>query len=642
MPRWLPTSIKARSSTAMAITICALTIAIAIAAMAHYVKMVDDRTSVGARAETRSSVARERIVDLTRLAVQKAVAGTIDVRAAKAELDALDQRNTSQGSARADIASNQHSVADTIASARVLIDQIAVNKQIATTNATSFDATAASLSATLSRQAGAIGGFGRKADERQDAMHDSTSLMVISLLLFALGSVVGLTIYTVGYVWPHYQKILAGHRALAEGQSDFDIPGLDRDDEIGESARSLADFADKLRQTEALRAENQKVLAREESAKLEQQKLDQAHREAHAEFIGRFGEALQGLSNGDLKSRIEDPFHQEYEPLRHAFNRTVDKLQVAVFTVGNHVSEIGGATDRILTVADELLRHTEEQASSLEETSASMEEMAATVRQNAGNAREASVAAAATRERASMSGQVALRAITAMEKIEKSSRQVSEIVVLIEEIAFQTNILALNAAVEAARAGEAGNGFAVVANEVRALSQRASQALKDIKSLIESSNANVNEGAELVKHAGQSLTEISASVKRVADLIEEIASASQEQATGVDQVSRAVSNMDAMTQLNGTLVQETTSALQTSQSQIRELWDSIGNFDTGLTYFNKQAPGSALPPPRRWSIATAHEQHLPETQPRSVRSRLPKRKSSSAAAMAADSDWKQF
>lgn len=271
-----------------------------------------------------------------------------------------------------------------------------------------------------------------------------------------------------------------------------------------------------------------------------------------------------------------------------------------------------------------------------------MEEMAATVRQNAGNAREASVAAAATRERASMSGQVALRAITAMEKIEKSSRQVSEIVVLIEEIAFQTNILALNAAVEAARAGEAGNGFAVVANEVRALSQRASQALKDIKSLIESSNANVNEGAELVKHAGQSLTEISTSVKRVADLIEEIASASQEQATGVDQVSRAVSNMDAMTQLNGTLVQETTSALQTSQSQIHELWDSIGNFDTGLTYFNKQAPGSALPPPRRWSIATAPEQHLPETQPRSIRSRLPKRKSSSAATVAADSDWKQF
>lgn len=498
----------------------------------------------------------------------------------------------------------------------------------------------AAMAIAICSLAVAISGYGAMY-----AVGNAAGLSILSLMLFALGSIVGLSIYTVGYVWPHYQKILSGYKMLAEGRSDFEVRGCDRDDEIGTAARSLADYVEKFRQAENLRAENQKVIAREEAAKIEQAKIDREHRDAHDEFIHRFGAALQALSNGDLKSRIDVPFHTEYEPLRHAFNRTVDKLQAAVFTVGNHASEIGSATERILTVADELLRHTEEQASSLEETSASMEEMAATVRQNAGNAREASIAAANTRERASMSGQVALRAITAMEKIEKSSRQVSEIVVLIEEIAFQTNILALNAAVEAARAGEAGNGFAVVANEVRALSQRASQALKDIKSLIESSNANVNEGAELVKHAGQSLTEISASVKRVADLIEEIAAASQEQATGVDQVSRAVSNMDAMTQLNGTLVQETTSALQTSQSQVRELWDSIGTFDTGLTYFNKQAPGPAVPAMPLSSMRRRPVSAMARPQDDTVMATLPRsgrRSSMAAVATELDNEWKQF
>ncbi len=639
MSNWLPTSIKARSSSAMVITICTLAFAIAIDAAAFVVRNSDDRTAAEALVESRSTIENERIVESARLAVQKAIGGA-DQRAIRAELDGLEARVFRSRPSRPELAVNQRSVGDTIATARSVIDQIGANKQTFLPAAAAFDSTAASLAATLNRQAEAASAIVEKSAQRTDLMRDTTGLLVISLLVLAFGSIVGLSIYTVGYVWPHYQKILAGHRLLAEGRTEFEIPGQDRDDEIGTAARSLCDYADKLRQTELLRAENQQVLAREEAAKQIQAKLDREHRESHDEFINRFGAALQGLSNGDLKSRIDAPFHAEYEPLRHAFNRTVDKLQVAVFTVGNHVSEIGSATDRILTVADELLRHTEEQASSLEETSASMEEMAATVRQNAGNAREASVAAAATRERASMSGQVALRAITAMEKIEKSSRQVSEIVVLIEEIAFQTNILALNAAVEAARAGEAGNGFAVVANEVRALSQRASQALKDIKSLIESSNSNVTEGAELVKHAGQSLTEISTSVKRVADLIEEIASASQEQATGVDQVSRAVSNMDAMTQLNGTLVQETTSALQTSQTQIRELWDSIRNFDTGLTYFDKQSPGNTMAPLRRRGFSPADDHHATH-QSGHGRTRSHKRQAA-GGGLSTDPDWKQF
>lgn len=469
-------------------------------------------------------------------------------------------------------------------------------------------------------------------------------LSAIGLLTVAAASLTTLIYYFQKSASPALARVTAGFEALAAGRTEMEFPDTDRTDEAGSAARSLAACAAALKRANDDRLAHLAQIARQEAESIEKNKEDRRYADAHEIFLANFTVALQNLSNGDLKSRLDSPFSDSYEPLRHAFNRTADKLQVAVFSIGGHAGEIGSATDRILVVADELLRHTEEQASSLEETSASMEQMAATVRQNAGNAREASIAAAATRELASTSGQVALRAVTAMEKIERSSRQVSEIVVLIEEIAFQTNILALNAAVEAARAGEAGKGFAVVANEVRALSQRSSEALKDIKSLIESSNANVGEGSELVRHAGRSLTEISGSVKRVADLIEEIASASQEQAAGVDQVSRAVSNMDAMTQQNATLVQETTVALHTTQSQIRELWDSIGNFDTGLNYVERSpappyAPGHALNRVRAQHAMLDRRMKPPAPASAKQRAAVQSRLTASAAL---DSEWKEF
>lgn len=461
--------------------------------------------------------------------------------------------------------------------------------------------------------------------------------IVTALLLLALSATAALAAYIALYVSPAATAILRAQQAIADGQPTEQIPKGFRHDEFARASCALQSAAIRLADAEARTEACATALERQEAAIHAKAEAERSQAEAHDAFLAKFTIALQNLSNGDLKSRLETPFAASFEPLRHAFNRTADKLQVAVFSIGGHAGEIGSATDRILNVADELLRHTEEQASSLEETSASMEQMAATVRQNAGNAREASVAAAATRELASTSGQVALRAITAMEKIERSSRQVGEIVVLIEEIAFQTNILALNAAVEAARAGEAGKGFAVVANEVRALSQRSSQALKDIKALIDSSTSNVAEGSELVRHAGRSLTEISGSVKRVADLIAEIASASQEQAAGVDQVSRAVSNMDAMTQQNAALVQETTAALQTTQSQIRELWDSIGNFDTGLAYVNR--PPAPIHPASLTSRSRQTEWRGTAAQKHKPRGAIKMKPGSSAAL---DTEWQEF
>lgn len=207
-----------------------------------------------------------------------------------------------------------------------------------------------------------------------------------------------------------------------------------------------------------------------------------------------------------------------------------------------------------------------------------MHEITSTVKQNAGNAEVATRLAEKARNTANQGGTVAQDAVRAMADIEQAAQKISDIVGLIDEIAFQTNLLALNASVEAARAGEAGKGFAVVAQEVRALAQRSANASKDIKLLIQSSNTKVSSGAELVQKAGSALEEIMTSVKKVADIVLEISAASGEQATGLDEVSRAVSNMDEMTQRNGALVEETTASAQALAQQADQLHELVVQF----------------------------------------------------------------
>jgi methyl-accepting chemotaxis protein len=241
------------------------------------------------------------------------------------------------------------------------------------------------------------------------------------------------------------------------------------------------------------------------------------------------------------------------------------------------------ATDEISSGIVDLSAPTEHQASSLEETTASMEELSATVRQNADNAQEANQVAIAARESAVTGGEVATRAVAAMGGIENSSRKITDIVGLIQEIAFQTNLLALNASVEAARAGEAGRGFAVVANEVRALAQRAASASKDIKELITNSGNQVQEGARLVNEAGTALEDIVMAVKKVADYVSEIDAASREQTAGIDQVSSAITGMDEMTQQNAALVEETTGAIASATGQVADLQAAVGAFKTRLS-----------------------------------------------------------
>ena len=341
---------------------------------------------------------------------------------------------------------------------------------------------------------------------------------------------------------------------------------------------------------------------------------------------------MSALASGDLTQRVEGEFKGSFLQLKTDANTMADKIRAIARRISGASKEVQGATREIASGVADLSARTEHQASSLEETSASMEELATTVRQNAGNAQDANQLAAAASVSAASGGEIATRAVAAMGKIEDSSRQIGDIVGLIQEIAFQTNLLALNAAVEAARAGEAGKGFAVVANEVRALAQRASQASKDIKGLIVNSDNQVREGVTLVKQAGTSLSEIVASVKKVATFVSEIAAATQEQSSGIEQVSKAVTGMDQMTQQNAALVEETNAALYSAQTQVDELRKVVSFFKTG-------------------DEDTAEEQDVPQAMPQSdnpVRQQfqtLARRVAATRgnAAMApVHNDWKEF
>jgi methyl-accepting chemotaxis protein len=249
------------------------------------------------------------------------------------------------------------------------------------------------------------------------------------------------------------------------------------------------------------------------------------------------------------------------------------------------VQDIRHSTDNIATASGEiaagnldLSKRTESQASSLQETAASMEELTATVKQNADNARQANQLATSASDIAVQGGEVVTRVIGTMSSISDSSKRISDIIGVIDGIAFQTNILALNAAVEAARAGEQGRGFAVVASEVRALAQRSANAAKEIKGLIAHSVEKVEDGSKLVGQAGETMERIVGSVKRVTDIVAEISAASQEQTAGIEQINQAISHMDNATQQNAALVEQASAAATSLRQQSDHLVKAVSSF----------------------------------------------------------------
>jgi methyl-accepting chemotaxis protein len=362
------------------------------------------------------------------------------------------------------------------------------------------------------------------------------------------------------------------------------------------------------------------------------------------------------VRDGDLTTTAADTARDEFTPLMAAMREMQTSLSRVVTTVRQNAEGVATASAQIAQGNQDLSSRTEQQASALEETSASMEEMGSTASQNADNARAASQLAASASSVAVQGGQVVSQVVATMREIQHSSQKISDIIGVIDGIAFQTNILALNAAVEAARAGEQGRGFAVVAGEVRTLAQRSAEAAKEIKQLINASVERVEQGTALVDQAGNTMQEVVQSIQRVTDIVGEISSASQEQNAGVSQVSEAVSNMDQATQQNAALVEESASAAASLRQQADQLLQAVSVFRTDGGRGGALSPVAAVSPVlhtpvitpapvvRRLAAPTAGRPTPPRSRPLVAKSPAPASAPVSPSLPAGDAggEWESF
>jgi len=326
--------------------------------------------------------------------------------------------------------------------------------------------------------------------------------------------------------------------------------------------------------------------------------------------IGKAVRVVNAVAHGDLTQSISPKGQDEVAQLLRSMASMQTSLSRVVAQVRQGSESVATASAEIAQGNNDLSARTEQQASALEETAASMEELGSTVRQNADSASSANQLAQSASTIASEGGRVVEEVVTTMKDINESSRKISDIIQVIDGIAFQTNILALNAAVEAARAGEQGRGFAVVAGEVRALAGRSAEAAKEIKTLINASVEKVEFGSNLVDQAGATMAEVVTSIKRVTDIMAEISAASREQSLGVSQVGEAVGQLDQTTQQNAALVEEMAAAAGSLKGQAHELVQAVAVFRLGSIDFapNAQRPYVSTSPktePKKLSATKA-------------------------------------
>ncbi len=351
---------------------------------------------------------------------------------------------------------------------------------------------------------------------------------------------------------------------LARGDYQVRVEGESRGDELGGMARAVQVFKDAGLEKQRLEAETvaQRSLTEQERVRAEQAKAQTAKEQA--QVVTSIGTGLERLSAGDLTFQLHDAFPQDYEKLRTDFNGAMNQLQQTMKMVVGRTHGLRSGGQEITQASDDLSKRTEQQAASLEETAAALDEITATVKKTADGAIEARKVVAVAKDDAEKSGAVVREAVGAMTRIEDSSRQIGQIIGVIDEIAFQTNLLALNAG-------------------VRALAQRSAEAAKEIKTLISASTEQVAQGVDLVGQTGRALARIAEQVAQINGVVSEIAASAQEQATGLHQVNAAVNQMDQVTQQNAAMVEQATAAAHSLREETDALSDLIAQFRVGDT-----------------------------------------------------------
>ena len=419
----------------------------------------------------------------------------------------------------------------------------------------------------------------RQADEAGAFRLASATLLIGALGAAGLAALLG-WLMTRAIAAP-VTRMTGAMNKLAKGDLSAEIPAVGRRDEVGAMAAAVQVFKDNGLALQQAGAETQRLEAQAAAERRRAEEIQAETAEQQAFVVRSVADGLAKLAEGDLTFRLIQDFPGDYRKLQDDFNAVMSQLQDAMKVIVQNAAAMTAGAGEISQAADDLSRRTEQQAATLEETAAALDEITSTVRRTAEGAGQANAVVVAARADAEKSGDVVGRAVTAMTGIERSSREISQIIGVIDEIAFQTNLLALNAGVEAARAGDAGKGFAVVASEVRALAQRSADAAKEIKRLISTSTQQVGEGVDLVGQAGQALDRIAGQVTQISGLVSEIASSAQEQATGLSQVNTAVNQMDQTTQQNAAMVEQSTAASHALAQEADTLSGLMRRFQIG-------------------------------------------------------------
>ncbi len=505
-------------------------------------------------------------------------------------------------------------LSDTRSAVDVVGGMVGTDFQMAVGFVAPFEDSYAQMTITLDKAlTAAKAATGARAHQSQVSADQAVTMTIVGGVgtLLVVGLISAITVLTTR---KSILQIAKATETLAAGNNTVELATLARKDELGAVVKSLVIFRDNQLHLEELRAEQEATRKTTEGERRAKEAAAAESAREQALVVSNLATGLERLASGDLTFRIDAEFPGEYAKLRTDFNAAIAQLEDTLRVISHATGGIQSGSNEISAASDDLSRRTEQQAAALEQTAAALDEITATVKTTADGSKHAREVVTNTKTDATHSGEVVRGAVSAMNQIEGSSKEISQIIGVIDEIAFQTNLLALNAGVEAARAGDAGRGFAVVASEVRALAQRSAEAAKEIKKLITASSGQVEQGVKLVGEAGKALDRIVTQINEINTVVGEIASSAQEQADGLGQVNTAINQMDQVTQQNAAMVEESTAASHSLLQEANELARLLARFNISQSNedHGRQSAGrpAARPPVEQYRPAARGERVL--------------------------------